>query len=139
MKHRLGTFLPALILLALLALPAWGAQSEHQNGIHAGHGMTHRMMELTLQLGVILFVAKLGSGLFETLRLPGVLGEITGGILAGPYLLGAVPLPALPGGLFPLYGEFPVSPELYGFCSVAAIVLLFDAGLEPVTVNVPEL
>jgi Kef-type K+ transport system membrane component KefB len=92
------------------------------------------MMVLALQLGVILFVAKLSAGLFEKIRLPGVLGEIAGGLLVGPYMLGAVPLPSLPRGLFPLNGEFPISPELYGFCSVAAIVLLFGAGLET---NVP--
>ena len=92
--------------------------------------MTHRMMVLSLQLGCILFIAKLSAALFEKMRLPGVLGEIAGGILIGPFFLGSIPLPSLPHGLFPMTGAFPVSPELYGFCSVAAIVLLFDAGLE---------
>ncbi|MFT5474558.1 MAG: Kef-type K+ transport system membrane component KefB/mannitol [Kiritimatiellia bacterium] len=99
-------------------------------GAHEAGGMTHRMMVLALQLGVIVFLTKTLSGLAHKLHLPGVLGELAGGIMFGPYLLGTVPLPALPHGLFPLIGEFPVSPELYGFCSVAAIILLFHAGLE---------
>jgi Kef-type K+ transport system membrane component KefB/mannitol/fructose-specific phosphotransferase system IIA component (Ntr-type) len=52
-------------------------------------------------------------------------------MLIGPYLLGGVPLVGLPDGLFPTgTAGFPVSPELYGLCAVAAIVLLFSVGLE---------
>jgi Kef-type K+ transport system membrane component KefB/mannitol/fructose-specific phosphotransferase system IIA component (Ntr-type) len=119
----------AFILMALFTGTVWA--SEH--GAPAGGGeilMTHRMMILALQLGSILFVATLSSRLFMKMKLPGVLGEIAGGILVGPYLLGALALPGLPHGLFPISAGFPISPELYGFCSVAAIVLLFDAGLE---------
>jgi len=119
-------------LFIFVALTAGTALAgEYEAGAVAGDAtMTHRMMVLALQLGIILFVAKVCSGLFEKIRLPGVLGEIAGGILIGPYLMGALPLPSLPHGLFPISGAFPISPELYGFCSVAAIVLLFDAGLE---------
>ena len=114
-----------LWLTGLAALAAGTAWAGDHGGSGGGHdvSMTHRMMILALQLGVILFVAKLSSRLFEKMRMPGVLGEIFGGILLGPYLLGAIPIPSLPLGLFPLAGEFPISPELYGFCSVAAIVL----------------
>ena len=127
MNKRVTGYISLFIFAILAAGTAWAGQS----GSDAGEAsMTHRMMVLALQLGIILFVAKLCAGLFEKIRLPGVLGEITGGILIGPYLLGAMPLPSLPHGLFPLDGGFPISPELYGFCAVAAIVLLFDAGLE---------
>ena len=121
-----------LWLTGLAVLTAGAAWAGDHGGSGGGHdvSMTHRMMILALQLGVILFVAKLSSRLFEKMHMPGVLGEIFGGILLGPYLLGAISIPSLPLGLFPLAGEFPISPELYGFCSVAAIVLLFDAGLE---------
>jgi Kef-type K+ transport system membrane component KefB/mannitol/fructose-specific phosphotransferase system IIA component (Ntr-type) len=129
MRRSLQRLALTAALLALVAAPAWAADGSHEHTAAGGMGMTHRMMVLALQLGVILFVAKLTSGLFEKMKLPGVLGEIAGGILIGQYLLGPFPLPSLPGGLFPLSGEFPVSPELYGFCSVAAIVLLFDTGL----------
>jgi len=118
------------LLLALIVVPAWASEGGHQGAANGELGMTHRMMVLALQLGVILFVAKLSSGLFEKMKLPGVLGEIAGGIVIGPYLLGTLPLLGLPHGLFPLTNGFPISPELYGFCSVAAIVLLFNAGLD---------
>jgi Kef-type K+ transport system membrane component KefB/mannitol/fructose-specific phosphotransferase system IIA component (Ntr-type) len=95
-----------------------------------GAAMTHRMMLLVIQLGVILFAARLGSRLLERMRLPGVLGELAAGMLIGPYLLGALGLPGFPDGLFPAQGTFPVSPELYGICSVAAVLLLFMVGLE---------
>ena len=91
--------------------------------------ISHRMMMLVLQLGVILLAARLGNMLMERIGMPGVLGELLAGMIVGPYLLGAVALPALPHGLFPL-GDFPVSPELYGVCSLAAVILLFMVGLE---------
>jgi len=91
----------------------------------------HRMMLLALQLGIILFVARLGNILFEKFKMPGVLGELLAGVIIGPYCLGAITLPGLSHGLFPLYSpEFPISPELYGICTIASIVLLFVVGLE---------
>lgn len=94
-------------------------------------GMTHRMMMLVIQLGVILFVAKLGGILFEKFRMPGVLGELTAGMIIGPFALGGISFYGFPEGLFPTFFQlFPVSPELYGFASVAAILLLFMVGLE---------
>jgi len=101
------------------------------DGTIAGMGIMHRMMLLALQLGVILFMARLGNIFFGKIKVPGVLGELIAGVLIGPYLLGAVPLPGFPHGLFPLFSlEFPVSPELYGICTIASIVLLFMIGLE---------
>jgi Kef-type K+ transport system membrane component KefB/mannitol/fructose-specific phosphotransferase system IIA component (Ntr-type) len=95
--------------------------------------MTHKMMYLVIQLGIILFMAKLFSLLFEKMKLPGVLGELVAGIIIGPYMLGHVSLAFLgfPHGIFPLaHGAFPISPELYGICTVASIILLFMVGLE---------
>ncbi|NLF85016.1 MAG: cation:proton antiporter, partial [Lentisphaerae bacterium] len=100
--------------------------------------LAERMMLLVIQLGVILFAARIGGNLFERLRLPGVLGELCIGILIGPSLLGGIPIPWAEGfgqGLFhvsPLLGagNTPVSPELYGICTLASVVLLFMVGLE---------
>ncbi len=92
--------------------------------------MTHRMMLLVMQLGLILLAAKFGKLLFEKIKLPGVLGELAAGMIIGPYALGQIALPGFLPGLFPLGASFPVSPELYGLASVAAIVLLFTVGLE---------
>jgi len=102
-------------------------------GEHAETTMTHKMMFLVIQLGIILLMAKLFNLLFEKLKLPGVLGELVAGIIIGPYMLGGLPISALgfPNGIFPLASAtFPVSQELYGICTVASIILLFMVGLE---------
>ncbi len=95
-------------------------------------GMGHQMVRLVLQLAVILVSARLGGILIERyLRQPRVLGELLAGILIGPYALGGRSLPFLQTPLFPLApGLMPLSPELYGFATLASIVLLFIAGLE---------
>ena len=96
-----------------------------------------KMKFLLLQLAVILVVAKLFGELFSRyLHQPAVLGEIIAGILIGPFALGSIPLPILGKPLFPLPPgaeqglAFPISPELYGIATIAAVVLLFLAGLE---------
>ncbi len=103
----------------------------------AGPDLTARMTTLVIQLGVVLFAARLGNMLFERLRIPGVLGELCAGMVIGPYLLGGLPLPihGFERGLFAVAetvrsGNCPVTPELYGICSVAAIILLFLVGIE---------
>ncbi len=93
-------------------------------------GLSHRMTLLVLQLGVILFAARLGNMMAERLKLPGVLGELLAGVAVGPYALGGARLPGFPEGLFPIFGDFPLSPELYGICALAAVIMLFMAGLE---------
>jgi len=88
------------------------------------------MMMLVIQLGVILLAARLGNYLVEKAGVPGVLGELGAGVLIGPYLLGSFSLPGFPHGIIPLQEGFPISPELYGICSLAAVILLFMVGLE---------
>ncbi len=118
--------------LPLCTFASEGLMEEH------GGGMTDRMMRLAIQIGLILFAAKIGNVVFERLKLPGVLGEICAGIVIGPYALGGINVPFLRGfeqGLFftppdVAVSQMAVSPELYGLCSVASIVLLFVVGLE---------
>lgn len=121
--------------LCLFVFSAVPALAESAADASAGGGdLTHRMMRLMLQLGAIIFAARLGNMLFEKLRLPPVMGEICAGMLIGPYLLGALPLPAFPAGLFGApagaVGSIPISPELYGFNVMASVTLLFMVGLE---------
>lgn len=92
--------------------------------------ITHRMMVLVLQLGVILVAAKIGSIVATKFKQPGVLGELIVGAMIGPFALGGMGVPLFPDGLFSSHASFPVTPELYGICSVASIVLLFMVGLE---------
>ena len=105
--------------------------------------LTEKMTLLALQIGLILFAAKLGGMLASLLRLPSVLGELGAGIVIGPWALGGI---GFGSGLFK-YGlfrgeylsalakatgqaPFAVSPELYGICTVASVVLLFLSGIE---------
>jgi Kef-type K+ transport system membrane component KefB len=94
--------------------------------------ITHMMTRLVFQIGIIIFAAKAFGLLFEKMSLPSVLGELVAGIVIGPYLLGSLALPGFHEGVFPLsvVTALPVSPELYGFATIASIVLLFSAGLE---------
>jgi Kef-type K+ transport system membrane component KefB/mannitol/fructose-specific phosphotransferase system IIA component (Ntr-type) len=118
------------LFFAIFAIPFFACAAEEPN-LAGEPGMTYRMMMLAIQLGIILFAARIGNIFAEKLKFPGVLGELLIGIIIGPFMLGAIPLPGFSGGLFPIAsGKFPVTPELYGFCSVASIVLLFTAGLE---------
>jgi Kef-type K+ transport system membrane component KefB len=92
--------------------------------------MTHRMMMLAIQIGFLLFAAKIGNILFEKIKMPGVLGELVVGMVIGPFALGRIPIYGMEKGLFPMYDSQAISPELFGLSSIAAIVLLFTAGLE---------
>ncbi|MDA3886717.1 MAG: cation:proton antiporter [Candidatus Delongbacteria bacterium] len=93
----------------------------------------HLMTSFVFHLGLIIFAARFFGLLFEKMNLPTTLGELTAGIVIGPYLLGKVPLPFLgfPHGFFPLNeGIIPISTEIYGVSVIASIMLLFIAGLE---------
>lgn len=89
------------------------------------------MSELVLQIAIVLFAVRGGGILAQKLKIPSVLGELLAGIVIGPYALGGIALPGFPEGIFPLgEGTLAVSPELYGFSTVASIILLFASGLE---------
>lgn len=119
----------SILILCLVLIPGLVFA---ETGTHDSHNITHMMMKLVFEIGIIIFAAKYGGMLFEKLRFPSVLGELTVGIIIGPYLLGAVALPGFPEGLFPIntLTAIPVSPELYGIATIASIILLFGAGLE---------
>ncbi|MDA3899477.1 MAG: cation:proton antiporter [Spirochaetes bacterium] len=121
----LSYILPFIIIL-IPALAGASTGSEHSSNI------THMMTKLVFEIGVIIFAAKMGGILAEKLKMPSVLGELTAGIVIGPYALGVLVLPGFPDGLFPIstVTALPVSPELYGFATIASIILLFAAGLE---------
>ena len=88
---------------------------------------------LVIQLAVILVAAKIGGEICERfLKIPPVLGELGMGILIGPFALGGMAFFGLR-PLFPVINgndTLPVSLELFAISQIAAVVLLFAAGLE---------
>ncbi len=88
---------------------------------------------LSLQIAAMLAAALLCGQIAKRLRLPVVLGEIVGGLLLGPTVLGAV-APALYARLFPAAG--PTVAGRWAITSLGMLFFLFAAGLE---VNVGQL
>ncbi len=122
MKAKSKFFLAVLTFLLCTA----GAISAEES-----ESITEVMSGLVFQIGIILFAVRLGGMLVKKLGIPSVLGELLAGVAIGPYALGSIALPLFPHGLFPLgSGSMAVSPELYGFATVASIILLFASGLE---------
>jgi Kef-type K+ transport system membrane component KefB len=96
----------------------------------------HHLAMLTLQLAFLLLSAKLFGLVFKKFKQSEVLGELVGGMVVGPFAFGAIELPWI-GKLFPIaeqIGEhastLPISPELYFFGQIGAVLLLFLVGLE---------
>ena len=138
----------AFVLLALIlgAACAFSGESLPADAVDWPEklGMTPKMLFLVLQIGIIIFAAKIGGTIAAAMRLPSVLGELGAGILIGPWALGGIPIPGFEGmfqhGLF--YGHalraqaaaggnpFAATPELYGICTLASVVLLFLSGIE---------
>jgi Kef-type K+ transport system membrane component KefB len=89
--------------------------------------------ELILLLAVILVAAKIGGEVSERyLKIPPVLGELGAGILISPFLLGGIHWFG-GGAIFELAHDgsgLPVEPQLFFVAQLAAVVLLFEAGLE---------
>jgi Kef-type K+ transport system membrane component KefB len=66
-----------------------------------------------LQLFVLLLAAKTGDELFKRLGLPALVGEILGGLLVGPSVL----------------GWYALGPETQLFAEIGVVLLLFQVGL----------
>ena len=144
MKNRKLFLVTACVFAAVGVFASDGALPANAADWPEKLGMTPKMLFLVLQIGIIIFAAKLGGMLAGVLKLPSVLGELAAGIVIGPWALGGVPIPGFEGmfreGLF--YGHalrakaalggnpFAVTPELYGICTVASVVLLFLSGIE---------
>ena len=113
------------MVLVLVTVPAW-AVDEFQD-----LSMTHEITRLLLQLGAIVLAAKVGGAVAKRLSLPALLGEVSAGLILGPYALGGLPIPGFPRGLVPLAdGSFPIALQLYGFAAVGAVVHVLVVGLE---------
>jgi Kef-type K+ transport system membrane component KefB len=80
-------------------------------------------IHVIITIGVLLFAAKLFAELFARFKLPMVLGELTAGIIVGPFALGAIPV---------FNGEplVVLDETVKHIGEISAIVILFIAGLE---------
>ena len=70
--------------------------------------------QVLLQLFAILVAAKIGNEIFRRLGQPTVVGEILGGVIAGPAVLGV----------------YEVNAETELFAEIGVVLLLFQVGLE---------
>ena len=124
-------------------------------GVFASHGAgppaypnfglprVEEMMFLVLQIGIIIFAARVGGAIASMLKLPSILGELAAGIVIGPWALGGIGFGdgLFAGGLF--HGAElraiaketghmfdATTPSLYGIATLASVILLFLSGLE---------
>ena len=83
----------------------------------------NEFLHVVISLCILLFAAKIFAEIFARLKLPIVLGELVGGIIAGPFALG---------GLLIFNGEplVVLDETLKHIGEISAIVILFIAGLE---------
>jgi Kef-type K+ transport system membrane component KefB len=72
------------------------------------------LTEILIQLFAILVAAKVGNEIFRRLGQPTVVGEILGGVIAGPAVLGV----------------YEVNAETTLFAEIGVVLLLFQVGLE---------
>ncbi|HEY7846640.1 MAG TPA: cation:proton antiporter [Candidatus Limnocylindria bacterium] len=72
------------------------------------------LAEVLAQLFFLLLAAKVGDEVFKRLRQPTLIGEILGGLVVGPAVLGL----------------YEVSPETSLFAEIGVVILLFQVGVE---------
>lgn len=133
------------LAVACMMLVAGVFASEGSNPPYPNFGLprVEEMMFLVLQIGVIIFAARVGGALASLIKMPSILGELAAGIVIGPWALGGI---GFGDGLF-ASGLFhgaalreiakttghmfdATSPSLYGIATLASIILLFLSGLE---------
>jgi len=114
-----------------LALMMGAASAMAGEDGSAAHGWVVPSARFILQLGVLVFVAKMGGRLFHRWHLPRVLGEMSAGLLVGPYLLGGLALPLFPDGLMRDAGALlSAHGPMYGVVTISLVVFFFLVGLD---------
>ena len=88
---------------------------------------TFTITVLLLRLALILAFIRL-SEIPAGKNLPQAIRHLLAGIIIGPGLLGGIPLPGFPEGIFGGFMRGP--PDLYMFAIIGAIIILFTTGLE---------
>ena len=145
--------------MAVACLVVTGAfASETAISAYPNFGLprVEEMMFLVLQIGIIIFAAKIGGSIASLFKMPSILGELGAGLAIGPWALGGIAIDGIfPNGLFngvalkainaaangpakEMFGTLAgngnifdaTSPALYGIATLASIILLFLSGLE---------
>lgn len=109
--------------------------------MHETESFPHVAAQLMIMLSVILIAAKIGGEVATRyLKIPAVLGELGAGIIISPHLLGGIDFFGVVGPVFHLVGteaevhhddvSFPLPTSIRFVGQIAAILLLFEAGLE---------
>ena len=90
--------------LVAVILAACGVWAHEAVPAYPNFGLprVEEMMFLVLQIGVIIFAAKLGGIVATWMKLPSILGELAAGIVIGPWALGGI---GIGSGIFQ-YGLF---------------------------------
>jgi len=136
-----------MFLVAAIVMMAAGVFAAHDAGTppypNFGLPRVEEMMFLVLQIGIIIFAARVGGAIAAMLKLPSILGELAAGIVIGPWALGGIGFGdgLFAGGLF--HGAElraiaketghmfdATTPSLYGIATLASVILLFLSGLE---------
>ena len=134
-------------MAAACVLAAAGVFAAHDGGTppypNFGLPRVEEMMFLVLQIGVIIFAARVGGAIASCMKLPSILGELAAGIVIGPWALGGIGFGdgLFAGGLFhganlreiaktTGHAFDATSPALYGIATLASVILLFLSGLE---------
>ena len=146
-----------LLSAAVVAACAYAYAGGSPSYPNFGMPRVEEMMFFVLQIGAIIFAARLGGAVASLLKLPSILGELAAGIAIGPWALGGI---GFGEGMFK-YGLFngaalkamnaaaagapqamfgttagggavfdAASPALYGLATLASVILLFLSGLE---------
>ncbi len=124
--HPKNKTFPLLFIGLFITILPLGAVEGLQDVV-----VTHEVTRLLLQLGVILLAAKVSGRIARWLHLPALMGEVTVGVILGPYALGSLPIPGFSDGLVPLsQGAFPIPLQLYAFAAVGAVIHILVVGLE---------
>ena len=145
------------VVCVLAATSLFAAHSASPAYPNFGLPRVEEMMFLVLQIGIIIFAARLGGALASMLKMPSILGELAAGIVIGPWALGGIgfgdgvfanglfngaalrAINAVKGsGATEMFGTIAgnghvfdaTSPALYGIATLASIILLFLSGLE---------
>jgi len=90
-------------------------------------GIRSELVLILLQITLMLIFASIFGGMVKRLHQPPVLGEILGGIVLGPTIIGTV-FPGVQTQIFPSTGE-PYQ-ILHGVAYLGLIAFIFTAGLE---------